>query len=74
VERTVPVTLGPVVHSLGLIATAKLRQGSRKATSGRHKGQQRDENHTRDIGTFQATVAGRKRVRLHESGYSIHTR
>lgn len=74
VERTVPVTLGTVVHSLGLIATAKLWKGPRKASGRRHEGQQRDENHTRDIGTFSATIAWRQRVRLYESGYSIYTR
>jgi len=74
VERIVPVTLGPVVHSLGFIATIKLREGSRKAASGRYKGQQRNENYTRDIGTFSATITRWQRVRLHESRYSIHPR
>lgn len=72
VERTVSIALGPVVHTVGLVAAVELGQGSREVTSGRHEGQQRNENHTRDIGPFQTTVARRQRVRLHESGYTVH--
>lgn len=72
-EGTVPVALGPVVHTVGLVAVAELGKGPRETTGRRSKGQQRDENHTRDIGPFQAIVAGWQRVRLHESGYPVHT-
>lgn len=36
VERTVPVAFGPVVDTVGLIATAELGKSSREATGGRH--------------------------------------
>lgn len=73
VERTFPVALGPVVHTMGLVASAKLGKGSREASSRRHKGQQRNENYTRNISPFQATITGRQRVWLYESGYSVYT-
>lgn len=73
VERTVSVALGPVVHTVGLVPAAEFGQGSREAASRRRENQQRDENNSRDIGPFQATLAGRQRVRLHESGYPVHT-
>jgi len=73
VERTVSVALGPVVDTMGLVAAVELGQGAREVAGRRHEGEQRNESHTRDIGPFQATVARRQRVRLHESGHSVHT-
>lgn len=72
VERAISVALGPVVHTVGLVAAAELGQGAREVAGGRREGEQRNENHTRDTRPFQATVAGRQRVRLHESGHSVH--
>lgn len=37
VERTVPIALGPMVHTLGLITAAELGKGSRKIARGRHE-------------------------------------